>query len=90
MTGKHINEYLAHLVREKKCSTSHQSQVMSAIKMFYGSVVEQGYKVEGVFQPKQPQKLPKSCIWQPLQQYDIIRVPKNFLIGSQPKENHLK
>jgi integrase/recombinase XerD len=59
LTRRQINDYLSFLVREKQVSASYQSQVMSAIKMFYGSVVEQADKVENLFQPKSPQKLPK-------------------------------
>ena len=59
LTRRQINDYLTFLVREKQVSASYQSQVMSAIKMFYGSVVEQAEKVENLFQPKPPQKLPK-------------------------------
>jgi integrase/recombinase XerD len=59
LTRKHINDYLFHLVKDKQVSVSYQSQVMSAIKMFYASVVEQGEKVENLYQPKPPLKLPK-------------------------------
>lgn len=59
LTRQHINDYLSHLVQRKKCSASYQSQVMSAIKMFYTEVVPQSHKVENLFQPKRPQQLPK-------------------------------
>ena len=58
MTRRQINDYLAMLIRERNISVSHQSQIMSAIKMFYGSVIDQEEKVKGLFQPKRPQKLP--------------------------------
>ncbi len=59
ISRKMINAYLAHLVKDKGVSVSHQSQVMSALKMFYAEVVMQEDKVAGLFQPKKPQKLPK-------------------------------
>jgi integrase/recombinase XerD len=54
-----INEYLSFLIRERQVGASHQSQVMSAIKMFYVAVVNQEEKVQNLFQPKRAQKLPK-------------------------------
>lgn len=59
ISRQQINEYLLMLIKERNVSVSHQSQVMSAIKMFYSNVVEQESKVAGLFQPKKPQKLPK-------------------------------
>jgi integrase/recombinase XerD len=59
ITRQQINEYLTLMVRERHVSVSYQSQAMSAIKMFYGSVLDQGAKVAGLFQPKKPQRLPK-------------------------------
>lgn len=59
ITRQQINDYLATLVRERHVSISYQSQMMSAIKMFYAAVIEQESKVKGLFQPKKPQKLPK-------------------------------
>ena len=58
ITRKQINDYLTMLIKERKISVSHQGQVMSAIKMFYASVLEQEDKIKGLFQPKKPQKLP--------------------------------
>ena len=54
-----INDYLSYLIRERNVGASHQSQVMSAIKMFYTSVIDQEDKVKNLFQPRRPQKLPK-------------------------------
>jgi integrase/recombinase XerD len=59
LTRKHINDYLTVLVREKHISVAYQSQMLSAIKMFYTSVIQQEDKVKGLFQPKPPQKLPQ-------------------------------
>ena len=47
------------LIKERNISVSQQGQVMSAVKMFYGSVIEQEDKTKGLFQPKRPQRLPK-------------------------------
>jgi len=59
ITRRQINDYLTSLIKERDISVSHQSQIMSAIKMFYTSVVDQADKVKGMFQPKPPQKLPQ-------------------------------
>ena len=58
ITRKQINDYLTALIRERNISVSHQSQILSAIKMFYAAVAEQEEKVKGLFQPKKQQKLP--------------------------------
>ena len=59
ITRKQIDAYLLALIKERHVSASHQSQVMSAIKLFYTSVVDQEDKVKNLFQPKKPQKLPQ-------------------------------
>ena len=59
ITRAQINDYLTLLIRERHISASHQSQIMSAIKMFYASVIDQEAKVSNLFQPKPPQKLPQ-------------------------------
>ena len=59
ITRKQINDYLTMLIKERNISVSQQGQVMSAIKMFYASVIDQEDKIKGLFQPKKPQKLPK-------------------------------
>jgi len=59
ITRKQINDYLTMLIKERNISVSNQGQVMSAVKMFYGSVIDQEDKIKGLFQPKRPQKLPK-------------------------------
>lgn len=46
------------MIRERQISASHQSQIMSAIKMFYRAVLDQPVKVEMLFQPKKTQQLP--------------------------------
>lgn len=58
LTRKHIDDYVSGLIRNKRISESHQSQILSAIKMFYAEVVQQAYKVQGLFHPKRPEKLP--------------------------------
>jgi integrase/recombinase XerD len=59
ISRKQINGYLLLLIRERNISASYQSQVLSAIKMFYIEVAEQVEKVENLYQPKKEQKLPK-------------------------------
>jgi site-specific recombinase XerD len=59
LTRKQINDYLTTLIKERNISVSHQSQILSAIKMFYTSVIDQEEKVKGLFQPKPPKKLPQ-------------------------------
>lgn len=58
LTRKQIDDYVVGLIREKRISESHQSQILSAIKMFYAEVIQQEYKVQGLFHPKRPEKLP--------------------------------
>lgn len=62
ISRKQINDYLTSLIKERHISVSHQSQIMSAIKMFYAAVVEQEEKIRNLFQPKPPQKLPQVFI----------------------------
>jgi integrase/recombinase XerD len=59
ISRQQINSYLKTLIIERNISASHQSQILSAIKMFYNAVAQQAAKVEGLFQPKKPQKLPQ-------------------------------
>jgi len=59
ITRQQINDYLTMLIRERQISVSHQSQIMSAVKMFYASVIDQPETVRGLFQPKPAQKLPQ-------------------------------
>jgi integrase/recombinase XerD len=47
-----------YLIREKRVTESHQNQVLSAVKMFYGEVLGQESKVQNLFRPKKAQKLP--------------------------------
>ncbi len=58
LSRKQIDQYILHLIREKNISESHQSQILSAIKMFYKEVVNQEYKVLNLLTPKKPQKIP--------------------------------
>ena len=58
LTRKQIDDYVVGLIREKRISESHQSQILSAIKMFYAEVIQQEHKVQGLFLPKRPEKLP--------------------------------
>ena len=58
ITRSQINEYLTVMVKERHVSISYQSQMMSAIKMFYVAVAGQEEKVQRLFQPKKAQRLP--------------------------------
>jgi len=58
ITRRQINDYLAAMIKERNISASHQSQIMSAIKMFYAAVLNQEEKVKNLFQPKPDKKLP--------------------------------
>ena len=46
-------------LQEKQISESYQNSLLSAIKFFYATVVNQEDKVEKLFRPKTPQKLPQ-------------------------------
>ena len=59
ITRKQINAYLMHLVTTKHITESYQNQISCAIKIFYGEVLAQSEKVEGLVQAKKPQKLPQ-------------------------------
>lgn len=58
LTRKQIDDYILYLIREKRLSESHQNQILSAIKMFYGEVLGQESKVQNLLRPKKAQKLP--------------------------------
>jgi site-specific recombinase XerD len=58
LTRKQIDDYVVGLIREKRISESHQSQILSAIKMFYAEVIQQEEKVRNIIRPKRPEKLP--------------------------------
>jgi site-specific recombinase XerD len=58
LTRKHIDDYVAGLIREKQISESRQNQILSAIKMFYAEVIGQEEKVRNIIRPKRSQKLP--------------------------------
>jgi site-specific recombinase XerD len=58
-TRQQIDQYVLHEIRVNKISESYQNTILSAIKMFYTEVVEQPEKVEGLYRPKMPNKLPQ-------------------------------
>jgi site-specific recombinase XerD len=58
LTRKQIDDYILYMIREKRLSESHQNQILSAIKMFYGEVLGQESKVQNLLRPKKAQKLP--------------------------------
>lgn len=53
-----IDAFIAHQIKTKNISESHQNQILSAIKMFYAEVVHQEEKVRNLIRPKRPMKLP--------------------------------
>lgn len=55
---KQIDDYILHQIKTRKISESHQNQILSAIKLFYMEVLEQGDKVRNIIRPKRAQKLP--------------------------------
>ncbi|MFZ2897304.1 MAG: tyrosine-type recombinase/integrase [Saprospiraceae bacterium] len=59
ITRKQIDDYILYLIREKRLSESHQNQILSAVKMFYGEVLGQESKVQSLLRPKKAQKLPQ-------------------------------
>ncbi len=58
ITREQIDRYIHFLIREKHITESYQNQIVSAILHFYNDVVKQEAKVERMFRPKKPQKLP--------------------------------
>jgi site-specific recombinase XerD len=58
ITREQIDAYIYYLIREKHITESYQNQIVSAILHFYLDVVKQEAKVERLFRPKRPQKLP--------------------------------
>ncbi len=71
ITTQQINAYLLMCIREKQISESHQSNIISAIKMFYQAAANQPEKVENLFRPKKVNKLPNV-----LSEHEIIRLLK--------------
>lgn len=58
ISRKQIDAYVLELIKERNISESHQNQILSAIKMFYSTVIPQEDKVQDLFRPKKAQKLP--------------------------------
>lgn len=58
LSRSHIDAYIAHQIKTKHISESHQNQILSAIKIFYEEVVHQSEKVRFLIRPKRPTKLP--------------------------------
>jgi integrase/recombinase XerD len=59
ITRSQIDSYVASCIKERQISESYQNSLLSAIKFFYVNVVNQEEKVEKLFRPKTPQKLPQ-------------------------------
>lgn len=54
---EHIRQYQLHLVR-RQVSWSLVMQVVSALRFFYNTTLNQSWMIDYIPQPKQPQKLP--------------------------------
>jgi integrase/recombinase XerD len=72
ITRSQIDNYTAKRIRENNISESYQNSLLSAIKFFYINIVNQEQKVENLFRPKLPQKLP-----QVLTEQEVIRLLKS-------------
>ena len=59
LTRNQIDAYVLHLIKTKQISESYQNTILSAIKFFYATVIEQSDKVENLYRPKKPQQLPQ-------------------------------
>ena len=55
---EHIRQYQLYLVQERQVSWSHIMQVVSALRFLYNTTLNQGWMIDYIPQPKQPQKLP--------------------------------
>jgi integrase/recombinase XerD len=76
ITLTQINAYLISCIREKQISESYQNTVVSAIKMFYISVVNQPNKIEQLYRPKPPKQLPSVLSEQEVAQ--LLKAPSNL------------
>ncbi|MEO0042529.1 MAG: hypothetical protein RL329_1977 [Bacteroidota bacterium] len=72
LTRSQIDSYVAKCIKERQISESYQNSLLSAIKFFYTMVVHQEKKVEKLFRPKTPQKLP-----QVLTESEVVRLLKS-------------
>lgn len=79
ITREQIDQYIHYLIKEKHITESYQNQIVSAILHFYLDVVKQEAKVERLFRPKKPQKLPHV-----LTEDEVVR-----LLGSVDNKKHL-
>jgi integrase/recombinase XerD len=73
ITRSQIDSYVAKCIKENNISESYQNSLLSAIKFFYVAVVNQEDKVEKLFRPKTPQKLP-----QVLSELEVTRFLKSI------------
>ncbi len=71
LSRSQIDAYIAHQIKTKRISESHQNQILSAIKLFYEEVVRQPEKVRFLIRPKRPMKLPHV-----LTEYEVGRLLK--------------
>lgn len=58
LSRSQMDAYIAHQIKTKNISESHQNQILSSIKIFYEEVVHQSEKVRFLIRPKRPMKLP--------------------------------
>ncbi len=72
---EHIRQYQLHLVR-RQVSWSLVMQVVSALRFFYNTTLNQGWMIDYIPQPKQPQKLP--TILSQDEVAALLRAPKHL------------
>jgi integrase/recombinase XerD len=59
LTRQQIDAYVLHQIKTKKITESYQNSILSAIKFFYTTVIDQPDIVENLFRPKKAHKLPQ-------------------------------
>jgi site-specific recombinase XerD len=58
MGNQAIIEYLVHMTEDRKVSASYRNQAISALKFFYGKVLNRKIEIDGLPRPKKDFKLP--------------------------------
>lgn len=76
ITRGQIDAYIAHLIKARNISASHQNQILSAIKMYYSEVLDQVQKVQYLLRPKKAKKLPKVLMEDEVSR--LLRSPQNL------------
>ncbi|AZQ65390.1 recombinase [Flammeovirga pectinis] len=72
----HIEQYLLHVVRDKKKSTSYQNQALNAIKFYFEKIVGMDTQYFHVDRPRKEEKLPNVLSKQEV--ISIINACKNL------------